>query len=56
MSKKPKKVNIQKIDLLYLKKKGLSNDKISKMLGVERKEIDKYIELQHRYRQNSGVY
>ncbi len=56
MNKKPKKVNIQRIDLLYLKRKGLSNAKISKMLGVEKREIDKHIELQHRYRQNSGVY
>ncbi len=51
-----KKVNLNKIDLMQLKKKGLSNVKIGKMIGVSAQVVDKRIKQQQKYKQFSGVF
>lgn len=56
MKDKRKKVNLNEIDLLYLKSKGLSNIKISKMYGVSPEKIDIRIKDQEQYKECSGVY
>jgi hypothetical protein len=50
------KVNLNKIDLMQLKKKGLSNVKIGRMIGVPTRVVDKRIQQQQKYKQFSGVF
>jgi len=47
---------LKKIDLQGLKQIGLSNNKISKMLGVSIKKVDEYIKCQNKIREFSGVF
>ena len=56
MKDERKKVNLNEIDLLYLKSKGLSNIKISKMFDVSIEKIDIRIKDQEQFKEYSGVY
>ncbi len=56
MKAEGKKVNLNKIDLMQLKKKGLSNVKIGKMIGVTTQVVDNRIKQQQKYKQFSGVF
>lgn len=47
--------NINKIDLMYFKRKGLSNTKISKMTGVPTKMVENRIRTQEKYKDYSGI-
>ncbi len=49
-------VDLNKIDLLSLKRKGLSNTQISKMIGVSNYEIDKRLKHQESFKKYSGVF
>jgi len=51
-----KKINLNEVDLLSLKSKGLSNIKISKMYGVPTEKIDIQVKDQEQYKKYSGVY
>ena len=54
--KHEKDVTIKNIDLQELKRKGLSNKKISEILGVSIKKVDQYIKYLNRIREYSGVF
>jgi len=54
--KKIQKENLSRIDLLYLKKKGLSNIKISRMTGMPCSKISTIFKLQDMYKHCSGVF
>jgi len=47
---------VTQVDLIFLKQKGLTNKKISKMMGISIKEIDRHLELQLNSRLASGVF
>ena len=49
-------VTIKNIDIQGLKRKGLSNKKISKILGVSIKKVDKIIKSENKIRKYSGVF
>ncbi len=54
---KPKNnVTLKNIDLHELKRKGLSNKKISKMLGVSIKKVDEFIKYENKIKEYSGVF
>ncbi len=56
MKKKGKKINLNKIDLISLKRKGLTSDKISKMVGVSTRKIEAHLKFQQKFKQYSGVF
>ncbi len=60
MEEKSKKINLSdvfdKIDLLNLKRKGLSTLQISKMTGISNEKITHMIKHQERYKHYSGVF
>jgi len=49
-------VKLKNIDLVGLKRKGLSNKKISVMLGVSIKKLEKIIKYQNKIKKYSGVF
>ncbi len=49
-------ISVRNIDLLGLKRKGLSNKKISKMLNIPIKKVDKFIKFQSKIKEYSGVF
>ncbi len=49
-------ININKIDLMSLKRKGLSSLKISEMMGIPNQEIIDRIEHQEQFKHYSGVF
>ncbi|MBT3310577.1 MAG: hypothetical protein HN737_12955 [Desulfobacterales bacterium] len=48
--------NLKNIDLQMLRRKGLSIKKISKMLGVSTKKVERHLKYQNRIREYSGVF
>ncbi len=56
MKEKVEEININEIDLLSLKRKGLTYNKISEMFGVPSQEILERIEFQEQFKYHSGVF
>jgi len=52
----PQVVDLNKVDMIALKHKGLSIEKISKMLNAPEALIEKQINFHESYRIFSGVY
>jgi len=48
--------NLKNIDLHELKQKGLSNKKISEMLGVSIKKVERIIKYKNKIKKYSGVF
>ena len=56
MNLKSKELSKIKFDLMLLKEKGVSNDKISKIVGIPIEMIEKQINHQKEYKKYSGVF
>lgn len=47
---------LNRIDVLNLKKRGLSNEKISKMADISIHRVDQFIKCQKQIKELSGVF
>ncbi len=51
-----KKINLNRIDLVDFKKRGITNEKISIMLGISIETVNQIIWRQEQYKEYSGVF
>ena len=56
MDEKSNNIISSRVDLQYLKKKGLSDLKISRMTGIPVKEIKSFFEYNEDFKNYSGVF
>lgn len=51
-----KKSSINKIDIILLREKGMTKDKISKIVGIPVQMIDQQLKYQKEYKKYSGIF
>jgi hypothetical protein len=56
MEKKRKPINLNTIDVIQLRQKGLPVDKISSMLDIPVEQIEEHLDHMEQYKFQSGVF
>jgi len=54
--KKKEKPNLESVELMNLKNYGVTNEKISKMVGIPVEKVNRYFETQEKLKHYSGVF
>jgi len=54
--KKKEKPNLESIDLMNLKNHGVTNKKISRMIGIPIEKVNRYFRNQEKLKHYSGVF